>query len=132
MDDKKLYSQILGLTDPWIVTSVDLDLLKETVTLSISYNHNKSACPICQEISPIHDRRLARSWRHLDTCQMKTIISGSIPRIKCPKHGVKSISTPLSDSFSQFTYLFESYAIKLLQATQNQSRTASILNISFS
>jgi transposase len=132
MDDKTLYSQILGLSSPWEVTDVSLDLEEETVTIYISYNSKSAPCPICNAISSIYDKRRSRSWRHLDTCQMKTIIEGSIPRIKCSKHGVRSISSPLSDSYSQFTYLFESYAIKLLQATQNQTKVAEVLRISFS
>ena len=29
-----------------------------------------------------------RSWRHLDTCQFKTLLVADVPRVECPEHGV--------------------------------------------
>lgn len=35
MHDTELYRQILGLTPPWTVTSVALDLMSKTVTIPV-------------------------------------------------------------------------------------------------
>jgi transposase len=131
MDDINLYTQILGLEKPWVITDIKLDLINEEVKLLIKYDSSIGSCPICHKDCSIYDRRNQRSWRHLDTCQMKTYLAGDVPRVKCLEHGVQTISVPWAESSSRFTMLFEQFTINLLQATQNQTKAASILRISF-
>lgn len=131
MNDVELYKKILGIENPWIVSDVSLNQSIEEITISVEYNSKKGLCPKCSKKCSIYDNGKSRLWRHLDTCQLKTYLSGSVPRINCPVHGVQSISIPWSDSFTHFTYLFQELAIVLLQATQNQTKAASILKISF-
>ena len=132
MNDKTLYTEILGLEKPWIVTDVNLDIDNEEVRVFIKYDSKTGICPICQRNCSIYDSRNDRTWRHLDTCQMKTYLTGNLPRITCPEHGVNSIAVSWAEPFSHFTMLFERFAINLLQATQNQTKAAAILKISFS
>jgi len=130
MNDTTLYTQILGLEKPWIVTDVHLDIAKEEVVVKIEYASSTGLCPTCLNECTIHDRRMPRTWRHLDTCQMKTYLTGNLPRVNCPEHGIQTISVAWAESHSGFTMLFEAFAIRLLQATANQSKTASILRVS--
>jgi len=51
--------------------------------------------------------------------------------VKCPEHGVLSMEVPWAEGQSRFSLLFESYAIHLLQASQNRSKSAEILRISW-
>ncbi len=131
MNDITLYNEILGLEKPWIVTDVNLDLPNEEVNVQIEYDSKVGLCPVCNKNFSVYDSRKVRSWRHLDTCQMKTYLTGNLPRVKCSEHGVQSISVPWAEPFSHFTILYERFAINLLQATQNQTRAASILRIGF-
>ncbi len=131
MNDKTLYTEILGLEKPWIVTNVDLDLVNEEVRILIKYDSKTGLCPICQKDCSVYDSRNDRTWRHLDTCQMKTYLTGNLPRITCPEHGVHSITVSWSEPYSHFTKLYELFAINLLQATQNQTKASEILRISF-
>ena len=130
MNDTTLYTQILGLEKPWVVTDVQLDILNEEVTVKIEYSSSTGLCPTCGKECTIHDRRMPRTWRHLDTCQMKTYLTGNLPRVNCSEHGVQTISVAWAESHSSFTMLFEAFPIRLLQATVNQSKTASILRVS--
>ena len=130
MNDTTLYTQILGLEKPWIVTDVTLDIVNEEVFVKIEYGSSTGSCPTCHKECSIHDRRAARTWRHLDTCQMKTYLTGNLPRVNCSEHGVQTIDVSWAESHSGFTSLFETFTIRLLQATLNQSKTASILRIS--
>jgi len=97
MNDKSLYTQILGITPRWEVSEVELNLLTSEVTISINYSSRQGFCPECNKEFSIHDYRAERTWRHLDTCQMITTISSKVPRIKCSKHGVKTINVPWSE-----------------------------------
>jgi transposase len=79
----------------------------------------------------LHDYSDYRRWRHLDLMQYKTFINAKIPRIKHKDGKVKSIKTPWSESGKHHTYLFEIFAIDLLLATKNQTKTAEILRCGF-
>ena len=129
---KELYYEILGLAEPWEVGEVDLNLDQNKITIYLNYKSVKGFCPECGKECEIYDKRVIRNWRHLDTCQLKTYIVASIPRIKCEEHNVKSIHIPWSQPNSHFTSSFETFAITLLQATFNQTKASQILRISFS
>lgn len=131
MNDISLYTKILGIEQPWVITNIDLNIGKEEVKIYIKYDDNKAICPECKKEYSFHDKRETRTWRHLDTCQMKTYLIADIPRINCSIHGIRSINVPWSESHSHFTLLFERFVIELLQATQNQTKAAKILRISF-
>jgi transposase len=131
MKDKNLYKQILGLSLPWEVTNVDLNIEDEEVDIEISYNSDKGSCPECGAQCSIYDHRDKRRWRHLDTCQMKTYLVCKVPRIKCKEHGIKTIKVPWAESKSRTTLLFERFTIDLLLASKNQTKAAGILRISF-
>ncbi len=48
-----------------------------------------------------------RRWRHLDTCQMQTILSAEIPRANCPEHGIHQVRVPWAEPGSRFTAMYE-------------------------
>ena len=73
MKDTELYSQILGLKQPWQVRHVDVEMGQGEVTVEVERNADeKLCCPSCGRQGPGYDSR-RRRWRHLDTCQYKTI-----------------------------------------------------------
>ena len=137
MEDIALYTQILGIQPPWEIDHINLDMEQERVDVYVEWPAKEDApCPICQKeqkdtLCKIHDRRKERVWRHLDTCQMKTYIHSHIPRVKCPLHGIKTISIDWADEMARFTCLFEGLAIQMLQISANRSKTADILRVSW-
>jgi transposase len=131
MNDKNLYTQILGINTPWEVMKVDLKIETEEIEIEIDYQSPKGRCPECGCECSIYDHREIRSWRHLDSCQMKTFIKSRIPRINCKDHGVKTIDIPWAESLSRTTLLFERFAIDLLLASKNQTKISEILRINF-
>lgn len=131
MKDKEFYKQVLGLSSPWEVAKVDLNVHEEEVNVELVYKSDKALCPECGKECAIYDYREERRWRHLDTCQMKTYLVSRVPRIKCKEHGIKTIKVPWAESSSRTTILFERLAIELLLASKNQTKTARLLRISF-
>ncbi|MCB1122868.1 MAG: transposase family protein, partial [Verrucomicrobiae bacterium] len=64
------YRLLLGLSAPWEVTDVDLQLDKNKVEVRVEWPRGKSPrCPECGEGCEIHDHAPERRWRHLDTMQ---------------------------------------------------------------
>lgn len=115
MRDKDLYAQILGIKSPWQVSSVELDVTEGEVTVEVSQEAGRRVCcPTCGKESPGYDSR-RRRWRHLDTCQYKTILVADVPRVKCEEHGVVTVSVPWAEPGSGFTLLFEALVIDWLK-----------------
>jgi transposase len=117
MKDTDLYSQILGVKDPWFVSKVDLAVAGGNgsikIAVEVKENH-RLPCPECGAESPGYDTQ-KRTWRHLDTCQLQTLIESNVPRVNCKDHGVKLVKVPWAEKNSQFTLLFERFAIDVLQ-----------------
>lgn len=116
MDELSLYEKILNLSEPWFVESVTFDERTKTVNVHVAADsEEKHRCPKCKEISPGYDSR-KRTWRHLDTCQYKTLVTADIPRVECATHGCVTVDVPWSEERSRFTILFESEVINRLQS----------------
>lgn len=115
MRDKDLYQQILGLKAPWQVTSVDVDLTGGDVTVQVAAKAgSRHHCSRCGQACPGYDHRMRR-WRHLDTCQLQTLLVAEVPRVKCPEHGVVMVEVPWAEPNSGFTALFEALVIDWLK-----------------
>jgi len=130
MKDKKLYQQILGLSSPWFVSDVALNLMDNNVSIKVSHRAgHRFSCPECEQESGIYDHR-KREWQHLPTCQLVTIIEADVPRVNCKKHGVHQVAVPWAESNIGLTSLFESLIIDwLLEA--NQTAVAERLGLSW-
>jgi transposase len=125
------YRQLLGLSDDWDVVEVDLDLSVKRVTIDLQHAGGKLCCPECAQACSRADTAPKRTWRHLDTMQFTTEIRAAVPRSQCPQCGVKTIAVPWAGKHSRFTLMFEAFAIRVLQASANVSRAASLLGLSW-
>jgi len=116
MDELSLYQKILNLPEPWFVEGVSFDEHDAAVTVHVAIDTSHGLlCPKCQSQSPGYDTR-ARTWRHLDTCQYKTLVKAEVPRVKCDTHGCITIDVPWADERSRYTQLFESEVIMRLKS----------------
>jgi transposase len=113
MQDLQLYQQILGLVTPWKVQAVELKVKEQEVLVRVACEPTVWGCPQCQQRMHIHDYQ-ERRWRHLDSCQFKTILIAQVPRVDCPEHGTQLVQVPWAEKHSRFTQLFERLAIDVL------------------
>jgi len=117
MEDASFFQKLFRLSHPWVVDKVILSPDAVDVKVVIKAPHGDGLpCPICGKKCDVHDHR-KRSWQHLPTCQARTIIEASIPRVKCKDHGVHQIPVPWADGRSDFTTLFEECVLSWLKAT---------------
>ncbi|GJM26952.1 MAG: ISL3 family transposase [Phycisphaerae bacterium] len=131
MQDTDLYRHLLGLETPWTVASVKLDVKEQTVDVFAEHERGLAwPCPECGIESGLHDHAEERVWRHLDSCQFRTLLHARPPRVKCPEHGVRQVRLPWAEPHSRFTALFERLAIDVLRETSVQG-ACRILRISW-
>ncbi|MCC6764096.1 MAG: transposase family protein [Deltaproteobacteria bacterium] len=94
MRDHEFYARILGLTAPWSVERVELNVARDAVHVWPQRASDAPATrPECHSTQTIYDHR-EREWRHLDTCQLQTRLHARVPLIDCPTHGVLQSPVP--------------------------------------
>ena len=126
------YGLLLGLVPPWAVARVDLDVPGKRLTLWVEYPAGALVpCVTCGKMCPIRDHREERSWRHLDTMQFETLVKSSAPRSDCKEHGIKTVQVPWAGPRSQFTLLFERFAVEVLLGARSIKKAQELLRISW-
>jgi transposase len=122
MQDHELYRRILGIEAPWYVDRVELQLAEGEVHIHVEHHERVSwQCPECGTEGKLYDHQPERCWRHLDTCQYRTILHAKPPRMECSEHGVRVIKMPWAEPSSRFTALFERLAIDWLRAASQKA-----------
>lgn len=130
MKDTKLYEQILGIERPWRVDEVTLKREAQEIEVEIWLDRDAPwACPVCHRTMHVHGYE-RRRWRHLDSCQYKTIVTADVPRVSCSEHGTQTVQVPWAERYSRFTRLFERFAIDVLQECSTAA-ACEILRISW-
>jgi transposase len=131
MDSKELYRVLLGLSEPWTVERVELDLARQEVSVFVAHPpKTRFHCPRCERQLAVFDHLAERRWRHLDSCQFMTYLHAQPPRIDCPEHGRLQIELPWAAAGARFTHMFEALAIDVLLAA-NVKRAAQLLRITW-
>jgi transposase len=107
----------LGIQSPWQLVEQHLDIDKQPHELHLTVRSERGsqyACPVCGAQCSAHDFQ-EKTWRHLNFFQHHCYIHASVPRVKCPEHGVKRIEVPWARKGSAFTLLFEQAALILVR-----------------
>jgi len=131
MESVELYRQLLGLSEPWTVERVDLDVAKGRVEVFVGHAPGQRfTCPECGQELAVYDHLGERTWRHLDSMQFLTYLHARPPRVSCAQHGVKQVRLPWAQAGGRFTQLFEALGVTVLRAT-NVKRAGEILRITW-
>jgi len=107
----------IGIQPPWQLVDQHLDTSKQPHELYLQVEGEHGArypCPQCGALCPAHDFSEKR-WRHLNFFQHHCYITASVPRVKCPEHGVHQVEVPWARKGSAFTLLFEQVALALVR-----------------
>lgn len=121
MEQKDLFQLALGLTEPWFVTDVRLDLEDEErgrpgeLHLYLNFRPGgRFACAQCGSAGlEVHDT-MERTWQHLNFFQHLAWLHARTPRTRCGRCGVHLVSVPWARPNSGFTLLFEAFALMLV------------------
>lgn len=115
MDGNEILLLGLGIQSPWKLMGQHLDIDKQPHELHLTVGSDrgsKYACPVCGASCAAHDFQ-EKTWRHLNFFQHHCYLHASVPRVKCPEHGVKLVEVPWARKGSAFTLLFEQAALTL-------------------
>jgi transposase len=117
MRDTTLMQMALGLTPPWTVTGSDFDAEVGRIDIQIDFPAgSRFACPSCGAADcPAYDTE-RRSWRHLNFFQHQAYLTARVPRVRCDKCGIHTVSVPWARSDSGFTLLFEAMVMTMVSA----------------
>lgn len=126
----KHYGLLLGISSPWRVADVKLELEAKLVEVRLEWEWGADGrCPVCGRACAIYDSAPERQWRHLDTMQFKTVIIARPVRANCPEHGVLTMEVPWAEPLARVTKLFERFAIDVLLASGSVSQGCKLLGI---
>jgi transposase len=131
MRDVEFMAKLLALDEPWQVHQVVVT--PEHKRLDVWLKHRLAAsfaCPECGRTGPVYDHLPSRRWRHLDHGQFLTWLHARVPRVSCPKHGVRQVAIPWALPRARFTLPFEGHVIDTLLET-NVLGASRLLNLSW-
>jgi transposase len=132
MKDTQLYQQILGLSEPWFVERVELNMAEQKVDIHVEHRPDAVfVCPVCNQERPLYDHADKRVWRHLDSCQFKTYLHARVPRTCCLEHGISKVKLPWAESRSRFTLLMERMIIDVILQCSTISGVCGIMRVSW-
>jgi transposase len=110
---------------------VDLQLQQGEVHVYLTHDDKPEwPCADCGASCPLYDHQAERQWRHLDTCQYRTILHAAPPRSECREHGVRVVKLPWAEPHSRFTALMEGLAMAWLKQA-SQKAVAEQLHLSW-
>jgi len=112
VDDTELYTKLLGITPPWRVTRVSVDIAAARIDVWVAEAPGtKFHCAGCGAPRAVYDHTAEQVWQHLDTCQCRTYVHGRLPRTTCPVDGVRQIAAPWAEPRSPVTRAYEGWLI---------------------
>ena len=115
MKDTALYEHLLGLKSPWSVKSVDLSLAEQRVVVEVVLKPDQVWADPTDSTRRAHINGWhERQWRHLDTCQLETLIKARVPQLKYSDGSVEELAVPWAERYSRVTLLLEAFVVKLL------------------
>jgi transposase len=108
MKDTALYEQLLGLKTPWSVKRVELSMADQRVTVEVALKGGQVWADPTNERARAHINGWSEhEWRHLDTCQFKTVIKARVPQLKYSDGRVEELTVPWAGRYARVTTLME-------------------------
>ncbi len=129
MNTAEIFTEALGLIDPWYVTKVEFKSQEgksDKPELHINIDFKRGATfnliddkgnVVCDSNGiPIeykaHDT-VERTWRHLNFFQYETYLHARVPKIKSGDGSCPTVNVPWARKYSGFTLLFEAMVLEL-------------------
>lgn len=119
MTSAELFEKALGITAPWRITQTELrpsaDGRRTEMHIDVDFAPGSDfICPVCGEDCKAYDTE-TKTWRHLNFFQYRCYIHARVPRIKCDRHGVRTVNVPWGREGSGFTLAMESVILAFMQ-----------------
>ena len=94
MDVNALFTQALGMVNPWEVVELKFDVERKRLDIRVDFVPGSAfPCPTCGALCKVYDAS-SQEWRHLNFFEHLTFIQARQPRTNCEKDGVKTATVP--------------------------------------
>jgi transposase len=114
--DVEVFEQALGLKRPWYVQSVEFDVERGRLDVSLEFERGgRFECPECDRSGCRAYDTSAKQWRHLNFFEHETVLHARVPRVECRQCGVKQVRVPWARPGSGFTLLFEALVMAMVK-----------------
>jgi len=128
--DTEFFEAALGLTEPWRVEEIKMDLGSGTVEVIIEC---KAGTMWAEEGERLHIHSWEeREWRHLDTMQLATRLRAKVPRVKYADGSTQMVKVPWAGERSRWTLAFEALAVTVLRNARSATQAAEFLSLDWS
>ena len=128
---ENFFNKLLDLGKEWGIEKVEFDEESDEIDIYVRFNLDAHKEKSGNTYHGVYDYREYRRWRHLDILQYKCFIKAKIPRLIGQDGKIYSLDVPWADGGSRHTLLFERFAIDVLLATKNQTKTSELLRCGF-
>lgn len=111
---EELFKQALGLEKPFEVVKIEFSGSAKRLDIYLDFARGSVfRCPQCGATEIKAYDTEDKIWRHLNFFQHQAYLHCRVPRIDCPKCGVKQVNISWARPGSGFTLLFESLIMML-------------------
>lgn len=132
MNSKELFSLAIGLSEPWYIRDVVLDMtegeLNVELNIFIDFKPGSKFTIDGESYNSVHDT-VERQWQHLNFFQHRCFLKARVPRIKLPDGTVKTVLVPWARKGSGFTLLFEAFSMLLIESEMPVSKAANLVSV---
>ena len=129
-DIRDFYAQSANVLKPWKV--IEVEICPETQSVEVRVECEDGTVwtdPKTRERAHVHEWR-ERRWRHLDTCEYKTVIIAKVPRLKLPSGETMTVVVPWSEEGGgRFTKRMEAHLIDVLRECKTTAGAARLAKI---
>jgi transposase len=109
----KLFEAALGITDPWLVSSVKFDEKVKILTVLIDFKvGSRFAVSGHEGAHPVHDTA-TKTYRHLNFFEHECHLQVRTPRVKLANGAVRLVEPDFAGRLNGFTLLFEAFILML-------------------
>jgi transposase len=127
MFDCELVEKVIGITAPWSVTEVVINLAAREVVVKVVCTPTQWANK--EGVLHVHGWQ-KRRWRHLDLWNLQTVIEAEVPRLKDPRTGTTEMAAvPWAEPHSRWSKEFEAHAVDVLLATPTLKAACKLLKV---
>jgi transposase len=111
---EELFKQALGLESPYEVVKIKFSSSDKRLDIYLDFPRGSVfRCPECGRAEVKAYDTEDKTWRHLNFFQHQAYLHCRVPRIDCPKCGIKQVKISWARPGSGFTLLFESLIMML-------------------
>lgn len=125
------FEKLLDLGKEWNIEKIEFNEQSKEIDIYVRFNLKAYKEKTGDNYHGIYDYREYRRWRHLDILQYKCFIKAKTPRLIDKEKKVFSLEVSWADVKSRYSFLFEKFAIDVLLATKNQTKSAKLLRCGF-